>query len=1108
MILLLRMLMSCVVLIAAIIVVSVDAQIDNNNKQGSPPVQPLNIGFMLHYDNVKKPQAILDRIVAKMDTRISSAANDILVNITTHVLKMSDNSITNVLSLCEHFIQPERPIHALVVSHPPDKPREPPEALSYACEFYKIPIISVSTQDPVYSEKALHSTFLRTVSPDTEQSRVWADLLHDPMFRYSRVVLVYPDNYSGQQLYERVVESFERVFINISRRVNYAPGLSKSQAETLLRALNTPLRVFLFYGSQDDAGVIFSAALNVGMLNKGYFWLVSQSAASVAPVGSVFVQLKSSSDVEWHLERAVRSIYGGLLNFLKKQNRIKPFRKLQPLATCNSKGWTDGNAFYSRIRDQSMDQIIQYNMNGDPSYGEYDIFVKQSSVFYQQIGTWKQGTGGKDSQIYVNEKLIQSDNTISWIGNSRKLPEGVTIEGNLRIVTVEDRPFVFVIEMPPGPPKSSCNNATFAVCKYYNPEKDVYVDKCCYGYCIQLLQSVSSALNFSYTLHLQREGKFGHYKIRSSGNPGGSASVDSSTSTGGGKSERVWNGAIGDLVRGEYDAAFASMTIDHDRSNVVDFTNPFKPQGLSIAVKKQKPNDSFSSFVQPFHYSLWILIFISVHIVAFILYILDRFSPFARSRGQHKQQQQDSKSIQGSMSSLYPDEDEGDEALNLSSALWFAYGVLLNSGIGGTPRSFAARVLGMVWAGFAMIIVASYTANLAAYLVLERPESEITGINDARMRNPSDTYPYGTVSDSAVENYFRRKVEMTNMYHFMQNYSHPTQNEALHALKEGKIEAFIWDSAQLDYETSLDCDLMMVGDTFQKSGLAVALQKDSVWTEKISLEILKMRETGEMEQMDRDWIFVNSCAMSDNKPTTLGINSMAGIFLTVAVGVILGGVCMVMERVYYRHFDGSVVGLGGSGLWASEQQQQVARSAFDKWKIHTEETPGFSTDFMSSHGKSVECDSVCHAQFSPGAAPYRQPQAQLLLPKHRANSSSLPNNHVMSTHNNPNNWFHEGPSSSSSSSTLKHNHTNNPPHPPNPYTPQSSGLGGVGGGSAGSPNSDTPRSSQTGGVAGGFSGPPIPPPKTSSLDRNQGNRVVQFKSNLDHNASSASYVDV
>lgn len=58
----------------------------------------------------------------------------------------------------------------------------------------------------------------------------------------------------------------------------------------------------------------------------------------------------------------------------------------------------------------------------------------------------------------------------------------------------------------------------------------------------------------------------------------------------------------------------------------------------------------------------------------------------------------------------------------------------------GTPRSFSARVLGMVWAGFAMIVVASYTANLAAFLVLDRPETSLTGINDARVTlNPTLT---------------------------------------------------------------------------------------------------------------------------------------------------------------------------------------------------------------------------------------------------------------------------------------------------------------------------------------------------------------------------------
>lgn len=34
-----------------------------------------------------------------------------------------------------------------------------------------------------------------------------------------------------------------------------------------------------------------------------------------------------------------------------------------------------------------------------------------------------------------------------------------------------------------------------------------------------------------------------------------------------------------------------------------------------------------------------------------------------------------------------------------------------------------------------MIIVASYTANLAAFLVLDRPEERITGINDPRVRS-------------------------------------------------------------------------------------------------------------------------------------------------------------------------------------------------------------------------------------------------------------------------------------------------------------------------------------------------------------------------------------
>lgn len=36
------------------------------------------------------------------------------------------------------------------------------------------------------------------------------------------------------------------------------------------------------------------------------------------------------------------------------------------------------------------------------------------------------------------------------------------------------------------------------------------------------------------------------------------------------------------------------------------------------------------SFLQPFRNTLWILVMVSVHVVALVLYLLDRFSPFGR----------------------------------------------------------------------------------------------------------------------------------------------------------------------------------------------------------------------------------------------------------------------------------------------------------------------------------------------------------------------------------------------------------------------------------------------------------------------------------------------
>ncbi len=69
------------------------------------------------------------------------------------------------------------------------------------------------------------------------------------------------------------------------------------------------------------------------------------------------------------------------------------------------------------------------------------------------------------------------------------------------------------------------------------------------------------------------------------------------------------------------------------------------------------------------------MVLLSVHVVAVVLYLLDRFSPFGRFRFSPRQRPEPGN---GPEIEVNTEED----ALNLSRALWFTWGILLNSGIG------------------------------------------------------------------------------------------------------------------------------------------------------------------------------------------------------------------------------------------------------------------------------------------------------------------------------------------------------------------------------------------------------------------------------------------
>ncbi|XP_018320264.1 glutamate [NMDA] receptor subunit 1 [Agrilus planipennis] len=800
---------------------------------------------------------------------------------------MDQNPIKTALNVCKYLISNR--VYAVVVSHPLTGDLSP-AAVSYTSGFYHIPVIGISSRDSAFSDKNIHVSFLRTVPPYSHQADVWVELLKH--FNYKKVIFIHSSDTDGRALlgrFQTTSQSLEddvEIKVQVESVIEFEPGL-ETFAEQLQEMKNAQARVYLMYASKTDAKVIFRDAAMYNMTEEGYVWIVTEQAleAENAPVGLLGLKLVNATNERAHIKDSTYV----LASALRDMNQTKIITEAPK--DCDNSGsiWETGKDLFYFIRKQVLlngeTGKVAFDDQGDRINAEYDVVNIQRNK--NQVAVGKYYFHKQSEQDNGRMHLTVEERRILWPGRTSIKPEGFMIPTHLKVLTIEEIPFVYVRKLKDE--KDKCNEEEIP-CPHYNSSQDEYEQFCCKGYCMDLLRELSRKINFTYNLALSPDGQFGNYVIKNN-------SVTS---------KKEWTGLIGELVNERADMIVAPLTINPERAEFIEFSKPFKYQGITILEKKPSRSSTLVSFLQPFSNTLWILVMVSVHVVALVLYLLDRFSPFGRFK-------------------LANADGTEEDALNLSSAIWFAWGVLLNSGIGeGTPRSFSARVLGMVWAGFAMIIVASYTANLAAFLVLERPKTKLTGINDARLRNTMENLTCATVKGSAVDMYFRRQVELSNMYRTMEANNYNTAEDAIRDVREGKLMAFIWDSSRLEFEAAQDCELVTAGELFGRSGYGIGLQKGSPWSDDVTLAILDFHESGFMESLNTKWILqgnpVKQCEQFEKTPNTLGLQNMAGVFILVAAGIVGGVVLIVIEMAYKKH------------QIKKQKRMELARHAADKWR--------------------------------------------------------------------------------------------------------------------------------------------------------------------------------
>nr|XP_008537253.1 PREDICTED: glutamate receptor ionotropic, NMDA 1 [Equus przewalskii] len=827
----------------------------------------VNIGAVL---STRKHEQMFREAVNQANKRHGSWKIQLNATSVTH----KPNAIQMALSVCEDLISSQ--VYAILVSHPPT-PNDhfTPTPVSYTAGFYRIPVLGLTTRMSIYSDKSIHLSFLRTVPPYSHQSSVWFEMMR--VYSWNHIILLVSDDHEGRAaqkrletlLEERESKSKKRNYENLDQLsydnkrgpkaekvLQFDPG-TKNVTALLMEARELEARVIILSARREISG----------------------NALRYAPDGIIGLQLINGKNESAHISDAVGVVAQAVHELLEKENITDPPRG----CVGNTNIWKTGPLFKRVLMSSKYaDGVtgrVEFNEDGDRKFANYSIMNLQNRKLVQ-VG------------IYNGTHVIPNDRKIIWPGGETEKPRGYQMSTRLKIVTIHQEPFVYV---KPTLSDGTCKEE-FTV--NGDPVKKVIctgpndtspgsprhtVPQCCYGFCIDLLIKLARTMNFTYEVHLVADGKFGTQERVNNSN------------------KKEWNGMMGELLSGQADMIVAPLTINNERAQYIEFSKPFKYQGLTILVKKEIPRSTLDSFMQPFQSTLWLLVGLSVHVVAVMLYLLDRFSPFGRFK--------------------VNSEEEEEDALTLSSAMWFSWGVLLNSGIGeGAPRSFSARILGMVWAGFAMIIVASYTANLAAFLVLDRPEERITGINDPRLRNPSDKFIYATVKQSSVDIYFRRQVELSTMYRHMEKHNYESAAEAIQAVRDNKLHAFIWDSAVLEFEASQKCDLVTTGELFFRSGFGIGMRKDSPWKQNVSLSILKSHENGFMEDLDKTWVRYQECDSRSNAPATLTFENMAGVFMLVAGGIVAGIFLIFIEIAYKRHKD------------ARRKQMQLAFAAVNVWR--------------------------------------------------------------------------------------------------------------------------------------------------------------------------------
>ncbi|KAK3561257.1 hypothetical protein QTP86_030669, partial [Hemibagrus guttatus] len=412
---------------------------------------------------------------------------------------------------------------------------------------------------------------------------------------------------------------------------------------------------------------------------------------------------------------------------------------------------------------------------------------------------------------------------------------------------------------------------------YKKSDKPLYGNDRFEGYCLDLLKELSNILGFSYEVKLVSDGKYGAQNDKGE-----------------------WNGMVRELIDHVADLAVAPLTITYVREKVIDFSKPFMTLGISILYHKPNgTNPGVFSFLNPLSPDIWMYVLLACLGVSCVLFVIARFTPY-EWYNPHP---------------CNPDSDVVENNFTLINSVWFGVGALMQQGSELMPKALSTRIVGGIWWFFTLIIISSYTANLAAFLTVERMDSPIDSADDLAKQTKIE---YGAVRDGSTMTFFKKSKIST--YEKMWAFMSSRKNTALVKNNREGIQrvlttdyALLMESTSIEYISQRNCNLTQIGGLIDSKGYGVGTPIGSPYRDKVTIAILQLQEEGKLHMMKEKWWRGNGCPEEDSKEASaLGVENIGGIFIVLAAGLVLSVFVAIAEFVYksHRNLDVEEAGVG------------------------------------------------------------------------------------------------------------------------------------------------------------------------------------------------------